>query len=86
VGRHAVQIVWQFGAGWVIEKDEKGWTAKIANVTLVMQLAEALSWTLVSGQSHPVALGWVKGVAAPCLLGSGGIEGEGKFESSFEIR
>jgi len=86
VGRHAVQLAWQFGPGWSLEYDGKQWQARQAGITVVMVLPETLSWTLVSGQTHPHPLGWVGREPAPCLVGSGGLEGELKLECSFEVR
>ena len=86
VGRHAVQLAWQFGPGWALELDGKQWTAKQGGISVLINLSEALSWSLVTGQTHPHPLGWVGGSPAPCLVGSGGIEGEVRFDSSFEVR
>lgn len=86
IGRHAVQLAWQFGAGWALEFDGKQWVARQGGISVLILLPESLSWTLVSGQTHPHPLGWVGSTPAPCLLGSGGIEGEVKLDSSFEVR
>ncbi len=85
-GRHAVALRWQLGAGWEVTRDGDNWTAKQAGATIVIQLPSALSWELVSGRGAPSPAGWVNGVAAPCFVGSGGMEAEIELVSSFEVR
>lgn len=86
-GRHAVQIVWQLGPGWELTQGDNGtWTGKNGALTLVIQLPSNLAWTVVTGRANPDPAGWMGRSPAPCLLGSGGIEGEAEFVSSFEIR
>lgn len=86
IGRHAVQILWQLGPGWEVTQDNGQWTAKQGNLTMLLQLPENLSWTVVSGRGNPDPAGWVGREAAPCLVGSGGVEGDAEFVTSFEIR
>jgi hypothetical protein len=86
MGRHAVQILWQMGPGWELTPDGTNYTAKQGNMTVVIQLPTNLSWTVVSGRANPDPAGWMGTKAAPCLVGSGGVEGETEFVCSFEIR
>lgn len=85
-GRHAVQLTWQLGPGWELKQEEGAWTATLGKMTLVLQLPEGLSWNVASGRANPDPRGWVGTHPAPCLVGSGGIEGAAVFETSFEIR
>lgn len=87
VGRHAVQIVWQMGPGWEITDGEKGgWVARQGKVQVLIQLPDTLSWTIVTGRANPDPAGWMGTQPAPCLIGSGGVEGDVTFVSSFEVR
>lgn len=86
IGRHAVQLLFQLGPGWTVEPDEKGWLAKQANVSVLIQLDDALSWTLAEGRGTPAPAGWVGRTPAPAFIGSGGVEGAATFTCSFEVR
>lgn len=91
VGRHAVRLSWQLGPGWVLTPDGTGYLARQDDLTLVIQLPSALVWSVRSGDQKPGPAGWVRTpggavVAAPCLIGDGGIDGFAEFVTSFEIR
>ncbi len=91
VGRHAVRLAWQLGPGWTLTPEGAGFLAKNGDLTLVIQLPAGLAWTVHAGQDGAAPLGWVRGpdgevVAAPCLVGDGGVDGAAEFVSSFEIR
>ncbi len=91
VGRHAVRVSWQLGPGWTLTPEATGYTAKNGDLTLVIQLPAGLAWSVHTGQMSPGPCGWVRGadgavVAAPCLVGDGGVDGPAAFVTSFEIR
>ncbi len=89
-GRHAVRLSWQLGPGWELTPEGAGYVARLDGLTLVIQLPPALSWTLHAGEPAPNPAGWVRtdGAArpAPCLIGSGGVDGPLEMVTSFEIR
>ncbi|MDP2304686.1 MAG: heparinase II/III family protein [Pseudomonadota bacterium] len=91
VGRHAVRLSWQLGPGWSLTPEGTGYLAKRGDLTLVIQLPAALAWSVHSGESTPGPVGWVRTasggvVAAPCLVGDGGVDGGAEFVTSFEVR
>ncbi|MES2641983.1 MAG: heparinase II/III family protein [Myxococcota bacterium] len=91
VGRHAVRLSWQLGPGWTLTPEGTGYLAKRGDLTLVIQLPAALAWSVHTGQSSPGPVGWVRAadggvLAAPCLVGDGGVDGLAEFVTSFEIR
>jgi hypothetical protein len=85
-----VQLTWQLGPGWVLEKTAEGYTGKNGTLSLVILLPMGLEWRLLEGRPAPEPAGWVwkEGVAeaAPCLVGTGEMQGGTKILSSFEIR
>lgn len=86
MGRHAVVLRWQLGAGWEVTREGDDWVARQDNLTLVIKLPAGLSWELASGRGSPSPAGWVQGVAAPCFIGNGGVEADTELVTSFEIR
>lgn len=90
-GRHAVRVTWQLGPGWTLTPEANGYLAKRGDLTLVVQLPAGLAWSVHTGQTAPGPAGWVRAadggvVAAPCLVGDGGVDGLAEFVTSFEIR
>jgi len=90
VGRHSVRVSWQLGPGWTLTPEGTGYVAKNGDLTLVIHLPAGLSWSVHTGQTGAHPVGWVRGpdgpVAAPCLVGDGGVDGAAEFVTSFEIR
>lgn len=86
MGRHAVVLRWQLGPGWEVAREGDDWLARQGDLTLVIKLPSGLSWELAAGRSAPSAAGWVRGAAAPCFIGNGGVEADTTFVTSFEIR
>lgn len=86
----AVQLTWQLGPGWTLERTAEGWTGKNGSLTLIIQVPSTLEWQVVEGQPAPEPRGWVwkegEARAAPCLVGTGKMEAGSKVLSSFEIR
>ncbi len=90
-GRHAVRLSWQLGPGWTLTPEPTGYLARLGDLTLVIQLPTGLAWSVHVGQIAPSPCGWVRApggepVAAPCLVGDGGLDGPTAFVTSFEIR
>jgi hypothetical protein len=89
-GRHAVRLSWQLGAGWELTPEGTGFIARQAGLTLVIQLPAALVWSVHTGESLPHPAGWLRRdrtlLPAPCLVGSGGVDGAVELVSSFEVR
>lgn len=83
-----VRLCWQLGPGWALSPQADGWLLSQGPLKVVVQLPEALRWTVVTGRGGEAPGGWVlrdgERIEAPMLVGEG--EADGLLQCSFEVR